>query len=307
MTRPRSVRAAYQGSCGAFSEDAARAVLSGIGADPSGSVPCERFEDVFDAVRTGLVELGVVPVENTLAGSVQPTYDLLLERRLTIVDEHVHRIEHCLIAPPGVQVDALERVLSHPVALAQCRRFFAGRPDLRPVLAHDTAGAVEMIMKAPPGADAAIASRRSAELYGAAVLTEHLEDDPANFTRFLVIARSGSERGGGRTRLQGRPHEPSKTSLVLTLTNRPGSLVSALQHFARRGVDLTMIESRPRHGRPFEYTFSIDLAGAVDEPAVVAALADLAGEALDVHVLGSYPRAAPVPEQLARQAAEPAA
>ena len=136
MTRPRSVRAAYQGSCGAFSEDAARAVLSGIGADPSGSVPCERFEDVFDAVRTGLVELGVVPVENTLAGSVQPTYDLLLERRLTIVDEHVHRIEHCLIAPPGVQVDALERVLSHPVALAQCRQFFAGRPDLRPHIAH---------------------------------------------------------------------------------------------------------------------------------------------------------------------------
>jgi len=307
MTRPRSVRAAYQGSRGAFSEDAAGAVLTGIGADPSGSVPCERFEDVFDAVRAGRVELGVVPVENTLAGSVQPTYDLLLERRLAIVDEHVQRIEHCLIAPPGVQLATLARVLSHPVALAQCRRFFAGRPDLRPVIADDTAGAVELIMKSPPGVDAAIASRRSAELYGARVLAEHLEDDPANFTRFLVIVRSGPKWREGRSRLADRPDEPSKTSIVLTLANRPGSLVGALQHFARRGVDLTMIESRPRHGRPFEYTFSIDLAGAVDEPAVVAVLADLAGEALDVHVLGSYPRAAPVPEQLARQAAEPAA
>lgn len=290
-------RAAYQGAAGAFSEDAARAVLAATGGDPGQAVACERFEDVFDAVRDGVVELGVIPVENTLAGSVQATYDLLLERRLAIIDEHVQRIEHCLLAPAGVELGELRRVLSHPVALAQCRRFFASHPALRPVVAHDTAGAVEMIMKARSGTDAAIASRRSADLYGAAVLAEHLEDDPANFTRFLVITRAGTAVSVDR------PAGPYKTSLVLTLTNRPGALVAALQHFARRGVDLTMIESRPRHGRPFEYTFSVDLAGASDDPDVAAALSDLAHDANEVHVLGSYPRAAPVGDR----AEEPAA
>ena len=293
---PGLTRAAYQGAPGAFSEDAARAVLTARRADPTAAVPCERFEDVFDAVRDGLVELGVVPVENTLAGSVQATYDLLLERRLTIVAEHVHRIEHCLLAPPGVELADVRQVLSHPVALAQCRRFFAGHPAIRSVVAHDTAGAVEMIMKASTGVDAAIASRRSADVYGATVLAEHLEDDPANFTRFLVITRTGAATTAART------SGPAKTSLVLTLTNRPGALVVALQHFARRGVDLTMIESRPRHGRPFEYTFSVDLAGAADDPEVAAALDDVSQEANEVHVLGSYPRAAPVTDPAAVRA-----
>jgi len=290
-------RAAYQGAAGAFSEDAARAILAAAGGDPGAALACERFEDVFDAVRDGAVELGVIPVENTLAGSVQATYDLLLERRLTIVDEHVHRIEHCLLAPPGVDLDQVRRVLSHPVALAQCRRFFDVHPGLRAVVAYDTAGAVETIMKAGPGVDAAIASRRSADLYGAVVLAEHLEDDPANFTRFLVITRAGNPAPANR------PDGAYKTSLVLTLTNRPGALVDALHHFARRGVDLTMIESRPRHGRPFEYTFSVDLAGASDDPDVAAALVDVAHDANEVHVLGSYRRAALVGER----ATEPAA
>lgn len=306
MTGAGPVQVAYQGSPGAFSEDASRSVLTGLGADPIGAVPCEQLDDVFDAVRDGRADLGVVPVENTLAGSVQATYDLLLERRLVIVDEVVRRIEHCLIAPPGVRLAGIERVLSHPVALAQCRRFFASRPALRPVLAYDTAGAVDLIMTAPPGVDAAIASRRSADLYGATVLVEHLEDDPANYTRFLVVAQSGD---GQPRRKTSRPDQPDrqdrqdKTSLVLTLVNRPGSLVRALQHLARRGVDLTMIESRPRHGRPFEYTFSVDLVGSVDEPDVAAALTDLGREAVEIHVLGSYPRAAPV----SGRAAEPAA
>ncbi len=290
-------RAGYQGAPGAFSEDAARAVLGAIGADPTATVACERFEDVFDAVRDGVVELGVVPVENTLAGSVQATYDLLLERRLTIVDELVQRIEHCLLAPPGVALADLRRVLSHPVALAQCRRFFVRHVGLRPVVAHDTAGAVKTVMDEPSGDAAAIASRRTAELYGAVVLAEHLEDDPANFTRFLVVTRAGATFAA--------PHggDARKTSLVLTLTNRPGALVAALQHFARRGVDLVMIESRPRPGRPFEYTFSVDLAGARDDPDVAAALAGLGNDANEVHILGSYPRAAaPVGDR-----AEPAA
>ena len=290
-------RAAYQGAAGAFSEDAARTILAAAGAEPEASVGCERFEDVFDAVRDGVVELGVVPVENTLAGSVQATYDLLLDRRLSIVAEHVHRIEHCLVAPPGVEVEDLRRVLSHPVALAQCRRFFARHPSLRPVVSYDTAGAVEIVMSGQPGVDAAIASRRSAQLYGATVLADHLEDDPANFTRFLVITKPDLSFSGRRS------DRAYKTSLVLTLTNRPGALVVALQHFAWRGIDLTMIESRPRHGRPFEYTFSVDLAGATDEPDVAAALDDLAKDAVEVHVLGSYPRAAPVRERIAEPVA----
>lgn len=290
-------RAAYQGAAGAFSEDAARAVLAAASADPGAALACERFEDVFDAVRDGVVDVGVVPVENTLAGSVQATYDLLLERRLVIAGEHVQRIVHCLLAPPGSDLDAIRRVFSHPVALAQCRRFFARHPGLRSVVAHDTAGAVETIMRSRSGSEAAIASRRSAEVYGAVVLTEHLEDDPANFTRFLVITRADSGWAVGAAA------ESYKTSLVLTLANRPGALVAALQQFARREVDLTMIESRPRPGRPFEYTFSIDLAGAADHPDVAAALADLRHEATEVHLLGSYPRAAPV----SGRGAEPAA
>ena len=289
--------AAYQGAAGAFSEDAARAVLAAGGNHSGQTIACDRFEDVFDAVRDGVVDLGVVPVENTLAGSVQVAYDLLLERRLAIAGEHVHRIVHCLLAPPGVELGAIRRVLSHPVALAQCRRFFAGHPELRSVVAHDTAGAVEMIMSARSGSEAAIASRRTADLYGATVLAEHLEDDPANFTRFLVITRAEAEHPVGHRA------EPYKTSLVLTLANRPGALVAALQHFARREVDLTMIESRPRPGRPFEYTFALDLAGASDDPDVAAALADLRREATEVHVLGSYPRAVP----LGGWGAEPAA
>lgn len=286
MTR----RVAFQGAPGAFSDDAARAVLGRSGETDGTTVPCTQFEDVFAAVRDGHADLGVVPVENTLAGSVQRTYDLLLERRLAIVGEQVLRIEHCLLGVPGSSVGGLDRVLSHPVALAQCRRFLAAHPGVRPTPTHDTAASVEMIMLEGDPSAGAVASRRSAKVYGAVVLADHLEDDPANFTRFLVVARPDDPhahppRATGDDRA-------TKTSLVLTLANRPGALVEALQPMAAAAVDLVMIESRPLPGRPFEYAFYVDLAGHADDPAVATALGALSLVAQTVEVLGSYPRAA---------------
>jgi prephenate dehydratase len=275
---------AFQGSPGAFSEDAALAVLGAYGGPDPEPMPCAQFDDVFDAVADGRAALGVVPVENTLAGSVQVAYDLLRDRKLALVSEHVERIAHCLLAPPGVRLTDLREVHSHPVALAQCRQFFAAHAPLRPVAVPDTAGAIESIMARPPGWTAAIASRRAARIYGARVLAEHLEDDPANFTRFLVLApRPVADQPAGPGAY--------KTSLVVTLPHRPGALAEALRHFADRQIDLTMIESRPRPGRPFEYAFYLDLAGHVRDPIVADALESLRHGA-HVDLLGSYPRGA---------------
>jgi prephenate dehydratase len=269
-----SVTVAIQGEAGSFSHAAALEVL---GPDAR-LVPCASFEELFRAVEAKQAGWGVVPIENSLAGSVHQNYDLLGAHALHVVAETQVRVRHCLIARPGTTLADIRRVASHPVALAQCRTFFAAHPDVVQVPAYDTAGSVRDLMAGRVAADAAIASSLAAELYGAAVLQERLEDHAENYTRFLVVAREPAP-----------PERAHKTSLVFTLPNVPGSLHRALGAFASRGLDLTKIESRPLPGRPWEYAFYLDVVGD-PRGGVAEALAELRALARDVRVLGAYPR-----------------
>jgi prephenate dehydratase len=266
---------AIQGEAGSFSHTAAL--------DTHGPalrlVPCATFEELFQAVASGAAHRGIVPIENTLAGSVHENYDLLSAHQLHVVGETQVWIHHCLIARPGTGLPEVRRVASHPVALAQCRRFFVTHPNLVAVPSYDTAGSVRNLIagEGHAHADAAIASALAAELYGGEVLAEGLEDHAENYTRFLVIAREPAHTDGA-----------TKISLVFTLPNTPGSLHRALTVFAERGLNLTKIESRPIPGRPWEYLFYLDVIGDVREQSEDA-LNELRGFAPVLRVLGAYP------------------
>ncbi len=266
---------AIQGEAGSFSHAAAVQTRG----DVIRLVSCPTFVELFRAVEGGAATSGVVPIENTLAGSVHENYDLLSAHALHVVAETELRIRHCLIASPRTKMPDVRRVASHPVALAQCRRFFTTHPDLVAVPAYDTAGSVRDLMAGTVEADAAIASKLAAELYGADVIAEGLEDHAENYTRFLVVAREPAPRA---------PAESNKTSLMLSLGNTPGSLYRALGVFAARGLNLTKIESRPLPGRPWEYLFYLDVidggAGGVAE-----AIEELRAFASGVRILGVYP------------------
>jgi len=268
-----AVAVAIQGEAGSFSHAAAREAL---GPDVR-LVPCPTFEELFRAVEAGQATRGVVPIENSLAGSVYEAYDTLGAHALHVVGETQVRVRHCLVVRPGTALDDVRRVASHPVALAQCRRFFVEHPTVAAVPAYDTAGSVRDLLAGRLEADAAIGSALAATLYGGEVLLEGLEDHPENYTRFLVVAREPGPLDG-----------TSKTSLVFTLPNVPGSLHRAMGVFASRGLDLTKMESRPLMGRPWEYLFYLDVLG--DPRGTVAeALAELAAMARDLRVLGAYP------------------
>lgn len=268
---------AIQGEAGSFSHAAA---LQTHG-DVIRLVSCPTFVELFRAVEGGEATSGVVPIENTLAGSVHENYDLLSAHALHVVAETELRIRHCLIASPRTRMPDVRRVASHPVALAQCRRFFTTHPDLVAVPAYDTAGSVRDLMAGTVDAEAAIASKLAAELYGAVVLEEALEDHAENYTRFLVVTRepAGTE-----------PGEATKTSLMFALGNGPGTLHRALGVFAARGLNLTKIESRPLPGRPWEYLFYLDfIDGGTGGGAVGEAIEELRAFASGVRVLGVYP------------------
>ncbi len=266
---------AIQGEAGSFSHAAAIETHG----PALQLVPCTTFVDLFRAVATGDASSGVVPIENTLAGSVHENYDLLSAHELHVIAETELRIRHCLIAPPRTALDDIHRVASHPVALAQCRHFFLTHPGVVAVPAYDTAGSVRDLMAGRGGSDAAIASKLAAELYGAEVLAEGLEDHAENYTRFLVIAREPAAR---------RQTESTKTSLILALGNTPGSLHRALGVFAARGLDLSKIESRPLPGRPWEYLFYLDVIDA-GQGTVGEAIEELRTFAFGVRILGTYP------------------
>jgi prephenate dehydratase len=277
----RRVRAAFQGEHGAFSEEAARKLL---GPDVE-AVAHRSFEEMFEAVVSGAVECAMAPIENTLAGSVIRNYDLLLDFDLTIVGEVVLRVVHNLIAPGGVTIDQVKRVYSHPVALAQCGRFFAAHPQFEVVPAYDTAGSVKMIIEGGRRDEAAIAGRAAAEVYGAEILTAGIESNALNFTRFFLLVRPD------RPETIAPAGDQRKTSIVFRIGDRPGALYRSLALFADERIDLTKIESRPIEGRPWEYSFYLDFLGDRTDAPVQRALAHLAAQAENLRILGSYPRA----------------
>jgi prephenate dehydratase len=271
-----TARIAFQGERGAFSEEAA---LKLLGAEVT-LVPCATFDATFSAIRNQAADYVLAPMENSLAGSVHRSFDLLVESGLRIVGEVIIPIVHNLIGVPGVMLEQIASVESHPVALAQCEQFFIAHPRLKRIPAEDTAGSVREVMRAGDPTRAAIASKRAAELYDAVILQEHLEDDRENYTRFFLLASSA-----------GAPQEfpaVDKISLVFQLAHKPGALHHALEPFARRNINMMKIESRPVHGRPWQYRFYLDLQASASDPEFAAALGELAQQAVELKVLGSY-------------------
>lgn len=273
-------RIAYQGEPGAYSDEAVSALFSGAEA-----VGFPTFRLTFDALTMGAVDAAVLPVENSSAGVVQEVSDLLWETRaaspgLRIVREHIQPVRHCLIGWPG----PIERALSHPQALAQCSRYLHDR-QIRPVAFHDTAGAARAVAEQRQPGTAAIASKAAAARYGLYVLAESIQDDSENRTRFVVV-----EKGAPRRPMEGG--SGWKSSIAFVTAHRPGSLAHALDCFARRGVNLTRLDSRPIMGRPFEYRFYLDFSinGEASSPeAAEAALSDLEEASAEIKLFGTYP------------------
>src|SRR5215211_4722371 len=267
------MRVAFQGEPGAYSEQAVFNYFGDVETQP-----CESFEIVFDSVVSAECDYGLIPIENSLAGSIHQNYDLLLRHDLHIIGEYLLRVQHCLIALPGVQKNEIKKVISHPQALGQCAAYLRGL-GVKAESVYDTAGSVKMLKESSARDTAAIASRRAAEIYGMQILEEGIEDNAENYTRFLAISRTPAEGPDGE----------AKTSIVFTLKNQPGALFKALSVFALRDIDLTKIESRPLQGKPWEYLFYIDFIGAAHEEITRKALDHLGEYALMLRVLGSYP------------------
>jgi len=238
------MKVAIQGEPGSFSHEAAMK----LNADTL-IVPFSLSADVFAALDRGSVDAAVIPIENSLAGSVSEHYDLLLTHDVKVERETQLRIRHNLIAIPGVTIDDIDRVFSHPVALAQCRRFLAAHPTMRALAFYDTAGSVKQLVEDRDHHSAAIASQAAARYYGAHILEADIEDNPENYTRFFLVRRTSDAV---------TDPEANKISLAFSLENRPGSLVAALSELAAIGTNLTKIESRPVHGKPWEYIFYVD-------------------------------------------------
>ncbi len=268
------MKVAIQGELGAFSHEAARRMVPGCTV-----VPCARSLEVFDKVEREAVHAAVIPIENSLAGSVAEHLDLLAARDVFVHKEFRLRIVHNLIAAPGVRLSQVRRVLSHPVALEQCRDFFRRHRRLEPVAFYDTAGGVKHVIENHVRDAAGIASRQAAAVYHGKILQAGIEDDKRNFTRFFLINQRRRIVPGA-----------NKTSIAFTVKNVPGSLFKALSVFALRDISLSKIESRPVRGRPWEYLFYVDFLRGQDE-AAQNALRHLAEVADLVKVLGIYPAA----------------
>jgi len=268
-------RVAFQGEAGAYSEAAASEHFS----SPIETIPQLSFEAVFQSVVEGDCDAGLIPIENSLAGSIHHNYDLLLRHDLNVIGEHFLPIHHCLIGHPGVLLKEIRKIISHPQALAQCYGYLRSLPGVESEPVYDTAGSVKILRKSDDRTLAAIASRRAAELYGMHILAENIEDHEANITRFLIIASTPAV-----------PGKDAKTSIVFSLDNQPGALFKALSVFALRNIDLTKIESRPLVGKPWEYLFYIDFAGSTEDIVTAHALSHLGEYAVMLRVLGSYPR-----------------
>ncbi|MGI8745292.1 MAG: prephenate dehydratase [Bryobacteraceae bacterium] len=277
----KSLEAGFQGELGAFSQEAVRQLLG----DAARVVPFQRFEDVFQALKRKKIEAAVIPIENTLAGSVHENYDHLLQYGFRIAAETNLRIVHNLMAAPGVKFKQIRRVFSHPVALNQCLDFFKSNPQIDKIPFYDTAGSAKMLIEKNLSDAGAIASSVAASIYGCKILKRSIEDDHRNFTRFFLL----SGRKNPAT-LKRKTSAQWKTSLVFTTSNLPGALFRSLSAFALRDLSLTKIESRPLRGKPWEYLFYVDLLGREDDVRVQKALGHLEELADFLRVLGSYPK-----------------
>ena len=267
---------AFQGVHGAFSEDAVFSYFQ----DDVEAIPCNEFEEVFEMVEKGEVSHAVVPVENSLEGSVTTVSDLLLDSDLTVTGEVLVLVRHCLIGQPDSSMETIKRVYSHPQALGQCRSFLSQHPAWEKIPSYDTAGSVKLVKERGRMEEAAIASKRAATFYGMKVLQEDIQSSTRNFTRFFVVEKTTS-----------MPTEGDKTSLAFSTKNIPGALYQCIGAFAERGVNLSKLESRPRKGRTWEYVFYVDVDGHLDDPKVSDALSDLVRKSSFVKVFGSYKKA----------------
>ena len=266
---------AFQGENGAYSQEAAHQFF---GAEVD-TLPCRTFEDIFLAVEEGRADYGILPIENSAAGSINKAYDLLLERDLKIWGEVFLRVRHCLLANPGTKLEDVRWVRSHPQALAQCERFLA-RHGMEPVPAYDTAGSAKDLAAAPEPGTAVIANALAARLYGLEVLSTGIEDLPFNYTRFFILGHEDPPRA-----------ERNKTSVVFATRHVPGALYACLGEFAQRGLNLTKLESRPRRNKPWHYIFYLDFEGHWQDPPCAEALLGLLHKATFLKLLGSYPAA----------------
>ena len=268
-------RVAFQGERGAYSEEAIRKFF-GEEAQP---LPRHSFDAIFAAVESGEAEYGMLPVENSTAGSINKAYDLLWDHDLRIWGEVILRVQHALLAPPGTTLDDIERVRSHPQALAQCERYLANH-GWEAETAYDTAGSARELAQSPEDGVAAIASRLAGEIYRLEKLDYPIEDLVHNHTRFFILGHEDPPRA-----------ERSKTSLVFSTRHQPGALYDCLGEFANRNINLTKLESRPRRDRPWHYVFYLDFEGHWQDPPCAQALTGLLLKASFVKVLGSYPAA----------------
>lgn len=266
-------RVAFQGEKGSFSEAAALGILG----ENCQTVPCQTFDDLYKAIDEGKADYILSPLENSLVGSVHRCYDLLLHSNLNIVAEIILPISHFLVGSSSANFEDIKTVESHPVALAQCERFFAAHPDLKGVAADDTAGSVRRVIESGDKARAAIGGKRTAEIYGGKILREHIEDHAENYTRFVLLSPQQNESEKG-----------SKISLIVRLKHQPGALHNALRPFVRRGIDLVKIESRPIKGSPWQFNFYFDLQAPASESELRGALDEIREQAAEVRYLGRY-------------------
>lgn len=268
----------FQGERGAYSEMATLQYF------PNAKVmPKKSFQDVFDSIETCEANYAVVPIENSIEGSINETYDLLLQTKTTVTGEIYQRVRHCLIVNKGTTLDELEAVYSHPQAIAQCRNYLQLK-RLDSVLTYDTAGAVKMIKERKIMNAAAIASRRAAEIYDMDVLEEGIEDRKNNFTRFLVLSKI-------KTKTKTEPTGHDRTSIIFSVKHLPGALVGILKEFSSREINLTRIESRPTKETPWEYNFYVDFEGHCDDETIKKALQSIKNKTAFFKILGSYKKA----------------
>lgn len=270
------MKVAFQGEKGAYSESA---VYKFFGESVT-VLPCRELSETFESVVKQEAKYGVVPIENSIEGSVNQTYDLFLKYNLNVRGEVIVKIEHCLIANTNTELEAVEMVYSHPQALAQCRNFLE-KSGWELIPTYDTAGSAKMLKQKRLKNAAAVASERAAKLYGMKILARNIADTPENYTRFFVLSEEDVPATG-----------KDKTSIIFTAAHKPGSLYSAIGEFAKRDINLTRIESRPTKQKPWEYNFYLDFEGHRSEPRCAEVLKALLEHAVFVKILGSYPKAA---------------